>query len=104
MASQAAEFDAVAYAQRELVPLLKQITAATAAEGQTDQTFYFQNLLEGIGQATHEGDLIEVFFNLSAANFMGFDYAMPVVVLLDQLLEKAELLSESQAVPLAEKH
>ena len=31
MASQAAEFDAVAYAQRELAPLLKQIIAATAA-------------------------------------------------------------------------
>jgi len=35
---------------------------------------------------------------------MGFEYAMPVVILLDQLLDKAELLSELQSVPFAEKH
>ena len=98
------EFDAVSHARQELLPLLNIIFSLKETKGWADQAYYFKNLQDGIIGAKNQGDLIEVFFNLSAANFMGFEYAMPVVTLLDQLLEKAELLSESQTVPFAEKH
>ena len=97
-------FDAVAYAREDLAPLLARMIALTEADGQEEQTYYFENLRQALETAEDQGDLIQLFFNLSAANFLGFDYAPPVAVLLDRLLEKAELLSESQTVPLAEKH
>ena len=46
--------------------------------------------------ASNSGDLIEVFFNLSAAHFMNFSYSDAATHTLDKLLEKSILLSESQ--------
>ena len=104
MSSSDASFDAMAYARQDLTPILVQMIALTKKEGQLEQAYYFENLHKALEEADNQGDLIEVFFNLSAANFLGFDYAASVAILLDQLLEKAELLSESQMVSLSEKH
>jgi len=93
------QFDPVDYAKTKLVPLADELIACADAAGSADQLLYFRKIRAGLASAGDAGDLIEVFFNLSAANFMGFDYTPETALVLDRLLEKSELLAESQGAP-----
>ena len=84
-------FDPIDYAKTALVPLADELIACAAAAGSTEQSLYFDKVRAGLASAANAGDLIEVFFNLSAANFMGFDYTAETALVLDRLLEKSEL-------------
>ena len=90
------QFDPVDYAKTALVPLADELIACADAAGSAEQQLYFGAIRAGLATATNAGDLIEVFFNLSAANFMGFDYTPETALVLDRLLEKSELLAEAQ--------
>ena len=98
------QFDPVDYAKSVLVPLADELIACANAAGSAEQQWYFGAVKAGLASATNEGDLIEVFFNLSAANFMGFDYAPETALVLDRLLEKSELLAEAQGAPETAHH
>ena len=90
------QFDPIDYAKTALVPLAEELIACADAAGSAEQSLYFDKLRAGLASAANAGDLIEVFFNLSAANFMGFDYTPETALVLDRLLEKSQLLAESQ--------
>ena len=64
--------------------------------GNMDQITYFLSIKNEILSASQTDDLIEIFFHLSSANFLGFDYPSDVTVLLNDLLDKSILLSETQ--------
>jgi hypothetical protein len=89
-------FNPVDYAKTQLLPLVDELMACADQDGAYDQLIYFGNIKDGLISAADSGDIIEVFFNLSAANFMNFDYPQKISILLDKLLEKTELLAESQ--------
>jgi len=89
-------FNPVDYAKTQLLPLVDKLMACADQERAYDQLIYFGNIKDGLISAANSGDIIEVFFNLSAANFMNFDYSQKTSALLDKLLEKSELLAESQ--------
>jgi hypothetical protein len=98
------QFDPVDYAKTALVPLADELIACADAAGSAEQQLYFGAVRAGLASATNAGDLIEVFFNLSAANFMGFDYTPETALVLDRLLEKSQLLAESQGAPETAHH
>ncbi len=98
------QFDPVDYARTALVPLADKLIACADAAGSAEQQLYFGAVRAGLASATNAGDLIEVFFNLSAANFMGFDYTPETSLVLDRLLEKSELLAEAQSAPETAPH
>ena len=89
-------FDPVKYAKTELTPLIEQLIACADENGKTDQLTYFSGIKNSILKASDPENLIEVFFNLSAANFLNFEYSYESAILLDRLLEKSILLTESQ--------
>ena len=89
-------FDPVKYAKTELSPLIDELIAYADRDDASDQLTYFSGIKDNILNATNSGDLIEVFFNLSAANFLNFKYSQESAILLDRLLEKSILLTESQ--------
>lgn len=90
-------FDPVKFAKTELSPLIDELIAHADRDDASDQLTYFSGIKNSILNASDSGDLIEVFFNLSAANFLNFDYSVESAVLLDRLLEKSILLTESQS-------
>ena len=89
-------FDPVNYAKTELTPLIEKLIACANENGKTDQLTYFSGIKNSILNAYDPEDLIEVFFNLSAANFLNFEYSPESAIVLDRLLEKSILLTESQ--------
>jgi hypothetical protein len=89
-------FNPVNYAKAQLLPLVDELIACADQEGAYDQLIYFGNIKDGLISAADSGDIIEVFFSLSTANFMNFNYSQKTSVLLDKLLEKSKLLAESQ--------
>ena len=89
-------FDPVKYAKRELTPLIEELIDCADGNEKSDQLTYFSGIKNSILKASDPGDLIEVFFNLSAANFLNFEYSLESAFLLDKLLEKSILLTESQ--------
>jgi hypothetical protein len=93
------QFDPIEYAKTALVPLADELVACADAAGSAEQQLYFGAVRAGLASATNAGDLIEVFFNLSAANFMGFNYTPETALVLDRLLEKSVLLAEAQGAP-----
>jgi hypothetical protein len=95
-------FDPQEYARQEILPLLSRLGEMTAQR--REQADYFNTLAKSLRDAKDNSDLVQAFFTLSSANVMGFDYAPKVAQLLDTVLERAELLSASQTVPLAERH
>ncbi|MCH9673366.1 MAG: hypothetical protein K0U93_18145 [Gammaproteobacteria bacterium] len=97
-------FDAITYANQTLAPLLAELCALTDSPGTHDQFAYFSLLHQQITGASDPGDIAEAFFNLSTSAFMGFHYDGHVAEVLDELLERAELLSETLAVSPGERH
>ncbi len=95
-------FDPQEYARQEILPLLSQLVEMTSQR--QEQAAYFGMLAQHVRDAQDNGDLVQAFFSLSSANFLGFDYAPEVAQILNTVLERAELLSASQTVPLAERH
>ena len=88
--------DPVQYAQNQLLPLIDELLKYSGKDGTSDQISYFLNIKNCLTMATNSGDLIEVFFNFPAANFMNFSYSETATLVLDKLLEKSMLLSQSQ--------
>lgn len=92
------EFDPVAYARQELVPLLRVLCELTRDGGEVDQHAFFGRILQALEHAREAADLAAPFMELSTSAFLGFDYDAATTLLLDQALECAQLLSESLAL------
>jgi len=97
-------FDPVAYAHEELVPLLRGLCELAESDGASDQERFFASALAGIEAASVAEDLADPFMQLSMSAFMGFVYSAPTALLLDRVLEKAQLLSESLSLDASEVH
>ena len=87
-------FDPVAYANEELVPMTRALCELAEQEGQRDQQRFFASILVGLERTAEGADLIDHFMQLSMSAFVGFEFSAPVALLLDQLLAKAQPLSE----------
>lgn len=87
-------FDPVAYARKELVPLLRALCALAESSERPDQQRFFAAILAGIERARDGVDLAEPFMELSMSAFMGFRFDASTAMLLDELLAKAQDLTE----------
>lgn len=88
------EFDPIVYSSEELVPLLQAICRLTTEDGDTDQERFFSGILSGLERAQDATDLADPFMELSMSAFVGFRFSPSVAFLLDQLLAKAQRLTE----------
>jgi len=96
-------FDPVAYASGEIGPLLAQLARLTESID-PEQHAYFSHLCRHIDEATLPEHILEAFMNLSTAAFVGFTYSPEVALLLDQVLERCQGLSEALSLDLNDKH
>lgn len=92
------EFDAVRYANEELAPLLHALVELTGEGEHTDQQSFFASILSGVENAREAEDLADPFMQLSMSAFMGFSFSAPTAMLLDQLLARAQNLTESLSI------
>ena len=98
-------FDAVEYAQQELVPILRAILLLLVDESdQSDQLAFFQGILTGLERASDSDDLADPLMALSLSAFSGFNMSLGVTSLLDQLLDKAHRLTASLVAEPDELH
>ncbi|MEM7253098.1 MAG: hypothetical protein AAF493_16910 [Pseudomonadota bacterium] len=97
-------FDPLGYAREEIQPLVQRLCELTEAFGADDQLAYFTMLLNQITNARDPLDLANAFANLSTSAFMGFDYEPTVLFVLDEVLARAEILSETLSVTPDERH
>lgn len=88
-------FDPVSYSKEELVPLLRALISLAEQEEETGQSRFFASILGGVENAKEGEDLADPFMQLSMSAFSGFAFSPSVSMLLDQLLAKAQRLSES---------
>ena len=91
-------FDPVVYARKELGPLLRALCALSESAATPDQEHFFAAILAGIERARDGVDLAEPFMELSMSAFMGFRFDAPTAMLLDELLAKAQDLTEVLSV------
>lgn len=92
------EFDPVGYANEELAPLLRALCVLVQQEQHADQRGFFASVLAGVENASEGEDLADPFMQLSMSAFMGFEFSAAAAMLLDQILAKAQLLTESLAL------
>ena len=85
----------MSYAKEELVPLLRALISLAEQEEETGQSRFFASILGGVEHAKEGEDLADPFMQLSMSAFSGFAFSPSVGMLLDQLLAKAQRLSES---------
>ena len=104
MTTDPSEFDPMAWARAELLPLLEMLCRLAEAEGAEDQREFFRAACVGIEQAQEAATLADVFMHLSMSAFRGFDFSPTVAVLLDQVLEMAQHTSEALSIDDAERH
>jgi hypothetical protein len=97
-------FDPLTYAHDELVPLLRALCTLAETEQAPDQQHFFASVLAGIECASEAEDLADPFMQLSMSAFMGFGFSAATALLLDQLLEKAQLLSEALSIDASDRH
>jgi hypothetical protein len=91
-------FDPVAYAREELVPLLRALCVLAESSARPDQERFFAAILAGIECARDGVDLAEPFMELSTSAFRGFRFDSASAMLLDDLLAKAQDLTEVLSV------
>ena len=89
------EFDPVSYSTEELVPLIRALVLLAEQEGEMGQSRFFNSILGGLENATEGEDLADPFMQLTMSAFSGFAFSPAVGMLLDQLLVKAQRLSEA---------
>jgi hypothetical protein len=87
-------FDPVSYSTEELVPLIRALISLAEQEGEMGQSRFFTSILGGLENATEGEDLADPFMQLTMSAFSGFAFSPAVGMLLDQLLAKAQRLSE----------
>jgi hypothetical protein len=95
-------FDPVAYAREELVPLLRALCSLAESGTKPDEQRFFAVILAGIEHARDGVDLAEPFMALSTSAFMGFRFDGATAMLLDELLAKAQSLTEVLSIDEAE--
>lgn len=98
------EFDPPAYAREELVPLLVSLCELVESESKEDQARFFRGLLAGVERARDAEDLADPLMQLSTSAFLGFAYSAHAALLLDLVLEKAQLLTEALSVDEDARH
>lgn len=98
------EFDPIEYANEELAPLLRALCVLVRQEDHADQGGFFASVLAGVENADEGGDLADPFMQLSMSAFMGFEFSPAAAMLLDQILAKAQLLTESLSLDASRIH
>lgn len=96
------EFDPVTYAREDLVPMLRALCDLAESGAKPDQRRFFAAILSGIEGARDAVDLAEPFMALSSSAFMGFRFDVATAMLLDELIAKAQGLTEVLSIDEAE--
>lgn len=88
-------FDPLTWAREELAPALLGLRQLAEEEEKPDQQDFFARIARGVSNANEVEDLAGPLMELSTSAFRGFQLSAPVTFLLDQVLDKASLLTES---------
>ena len=97
-------FDPVSYAKSELAPMLEALVLLVEQDALDAEHRFFSSVLRGIEQASEAEDLVDPFMQLSMSAFSGFQLDPPVAMLLDQVLAKAQRLSEALSLEESDLH
>jgi len=82
-------------AKGELIPMLESLVALLEEERESEAAGFFRSVAGALEHAQEEEDLADGFMRLSMSAFLGFRYSRSGTVLLDQILESAQRLSQA---------
>lgn len=88
----------------ELLPLLLALREQAQEEGQLDQAAFFERIRLGLANAREFEELAGPFMELSTSAFLGFQFSLPVSLLLDNALERAHTLSRALSANTDQEH
>jgi hypothetical protein len=77
----------------ELLQMLKSLRELAEAEGRPDQAAFFERIRSGFANAREFDDLAGPLMDHPTSAFQGFEFSLPVSLLLDRVLELAQTLS-----------
>ena len=98
------EFDPVAWAHQELIPIARALCELVESEGESEQGRFFSAVLAGLEAASTAVDLADPLMLLSTSAFRGFAFSAGAALLLDRLLDGSQQLSELLPLEDAELH
>jgi hypothetical protein len=90
--------------RNELLPLLQALCELAREEGQLDQAAFFERIRTGIANAQEFDDMAGPFMDLSTSAFRGFEFSLPLSLLLDRALEAAHVLAQTLSVNSDQAH
>lgn len=88
----------------ELLPVLLALRKQAQEEAQPDQVAFFERIRAGLDNARDFDDLAGPFMELSTSAFHGFEFSLPVTLLLDRALELAQTLSQTLSATTEQEH
>ncbi len=87
------------HARNQLGPLTRQVLAAFDADTHPMEAAFFAGVNVRLQNMSDEGDLAELFFELSSTAFLGFAFSDPQAELIDRLLRAAEEIAFALSAP-----
>jgi hypothetical protein len=90
--------------REELVPMLDALSKLAREEGAMDQAAFFERIRGGVANARELDDLAGPFMELSTSAFQGFQFSLPVSLLLDRVLVLAQTLSQTLSASTDQEH
>jgi len=79
----------------DLVPLLGELVRLTGENGEEAQTRFFRRILASLARCQDFEDLAGPFMELSQSAFLGFHFTPDVSLLIDQVLERAQIVAQT---------
>ncbi len=89
----------VNHAREQLGPLTRQLLDAIDTESHPMEASFFAGLNVRLQHMNDEGDLAELFFELSSTAFRGFAFSDHQAALIDRLLRAAEEIAFALSAP-----
>jgi hypothetical protein len=96
--------DLVDNARAQLEPLLEAVIRQLHAERNSAPVPFFSLLFVHLQQIQDEGDLANLFFELSTTAFQGFEFSESQAALVDQLLGVCESIAFTLSAPSTDAH
>jgi hypothetical protein len=87
------------HARAQLGPLTSRVLDAIDAQALPMEAAFFAGINVRLQHMSDEGDLAELFFELSSTAFMGFAFSDDQAALIDQLLRAAEEIAFALSAP-----
>ena len=94
----------VDHAREQLGPLTRQLLAEIDVDSSPMEAAFFAGVNVRLQHMVDEGDLAELFFELSSTAFRGFAFSDHQAELIDQLLRAAEEIAFALSAPDDTRH